>query len=68
MLVEMKSIVMDFGPTRAVNHVSITVSPGTISRFAGRKRRRKIHTDECAGRHVPPHEGRYATSTGKRWR
>ena len=35
MLVEMKNIVMDFGPTRAVNDVSITVEPGTILGLLG---------------------------------
>ena len=35
MLVEMKNIVMEFGPTRAVNDVSITVEPGTILGLLG---------------------------------
>ena len=35
MLVEMKNIVMEFGPTRAVNDVSITVDPGTILGLLG---------------------------------
>lgn len=35
MLVEMKNIVMEFGPTRAVNDVSITVKPGTILGLLG---------------------------------
>ena len=30
MLVEMKNIVMDFGPVRAVDHVDLTVRGGEI--------------------------------------
>ena len=35
MLVEMKDIVMEFGPTKAVDHVSIQVKPGTILGLLG---------------------------------
>lgn len=35
MLVEMKDIVMEFGPTRAVDHVSIEVKPGRILGLLG---------------------------------
>ena len=35
MLVEMKGIVMDFGPVRAVDHVDLTVEPGTIVGLLG---------------------------------
>ncbi len=35
MLVEMKNIVMEFGPTRAVDDVSITIAPGTILGLLG---------------------------------
>lgn len=35
MLVEMKNIVMEFGPVRAVDNVSITIHPGTILGLLG---------------------------------
>jgi len=35
MLVEMKNIVMEFGPTRAVDNVSITIQPGTVLGLLG---------------------------------
>lgn len=35
MLVEMKNIVMEFGPVRAVDDVSITIGPGTILGLLG---------------------------------
>jgi len=35
LLVEMKDIVMDFGPVRAVDHVSFTVQPGEIVGLMG---------------------------------
>ena len=35
MLVEMKGIVMDFGPVRAVDHVDFTVTPGDIIGLLG---------------------------------
>lgn len=35
MLVEMKNIIMEFGPVRAVNDVSITIHPGTILGLLG---------------------------------
>ena len=35
MLVEMKGIVMDFGPVRAVDHVDLTIEPGTIVGLLG---------------------------------
>ena len=30
MLVELKNIIMEFGPTRAVDNVSIVIQPGSI--------------------------------------
>ena len=35
MLVEMKNIVMEFGPVRAVDNVSVTIEPGTIVGLLG---------------------------------
>ena len=35
MLTEMKGIVMDFGPVRAVDHVDLTVKPGEIVGLLG---------------------------------
>ncbi len=35
MLIEMKGIVMDFGPVRAVDHVDLTVKPGEIVGLLG---------------------------------
>ena len=52
MLTEMKGIVMDFGPVRAVDHVDFSTYRRAKSwGLLGENRRGKIYPDERAGGH-----------------
>ncbi len=57
MLVEMKGIVMDFGPVRAVDHVDFTVTPGDIIGLLGENGAGKSTLMNVLAGTFPPTEG-----------
>ena len=57
MLVEMKSIVMDFGPVRAVDHVDIAIEPGSIVGLLGENGAGKSTLMNILAGTYPPVEG-----------
>ena len=57
MLVEMKDIVVDFGPVRAVNHVSITVGPGEVVGLLGENGAGKSTLMNVLAGAIPPTRG-----------
>lgn len=57
MLVEMKDIVVDFGPVRAVNNVSITIKPGEIIGLLGENGAGKSSLMNVLGGAIPPTSG-----------
>ena len=67
MLVEMKGIVMDFGPVRAVDHVDFTVTPGDIIGLLGENGAGKSTLMNVLAGTFPPRRAR-STSMGKRCR
>ena len=57
MLTEMKGIVMDFGPVRAVDHVDLTVHPGEILGLLGENGAGKSTLMNVLAGTFPPTEG-----------
>ncbi len=57
MLVEMKGIVVDFGPVRAVDHVDFTVRPGEIVGLMGENGAGKSTLMNVLAGTFPPNEG-----------
>lgn len=57
MLAEMKNIVMDFGPVRAVDHVNLTVQPGEILGLLGENGAGKSTLMNVLAGTFPPTEG-----------
>lgn len=57
MLVEMKGIVVDFGPVRAVDHVDFTVKPGEIVGLMGENGAGKSTLMNVLAGTFPPNEG-----------